>query len=93
MNYIPLPTTLHGGGFQRTQIFRDGNYAIYEKTLTDNPEIGWHEVIIIKTHDGREIGGVTYPAAEVYPSASQWGLLGWTVQPDRTKEDEVHEGP
>jgi hypothetical protein len=60
-------------------IGRDGDVAIYKKTLEDS-EIDAHtyEVIAIKRHNGYEIAGVKMPPAEMYPSDSQWGDWGFT---------------
>jgi len=66
-------------GFVYTQINRIGNFALYKQELqnikTFNPK---YEVVHIKSHNGYELGGVKIPAAEVYPSSTQWGALGWT---------------
>jgi hypothetical protein len=65
--------------FSYKQILREGNLAIYEQTLIDSDAKNKrYEVIIIKSHDGYEIAGNVLPPGEMYPSANQWGKLGWT---------------
>jgi len=65
--------------FNYEQLYRKGNLAIYAQK---NKETGsaTYEVIIIKSHNGYEIGGIKIEPSEVYPSDSQWGILGWTCQ-------------
>lgn len=66
-------------GFKYTQIKRKGSKAIYlQERDADDSAIKNYEVIIIKSHDGYEIGGSVIPPGEVYPSSTQWGTLGWT---------------
>jgi hypothetical protein len=66
-------------GFKFTQVTRKGDVAIYkqENAKLKNPKANY-EVVIIKSHNGYEIGGSKIVAAEVYPGSTQWGLLGWT---------------
>jgi hypothetical protein len=66
-------------GFKFTQVTRKGDVAIYkqENVKLKNPKANY-EVVIIKSHNGYEIGGSKIVAAEVYPGSTQWGLLGWT---------------
>jgi hypothetical protein len=64
-------------GFNFTQMYRDGKYAIYKQTKE-----GWtsavYEVIIIESHNGYDLAGQHFPPSEVYPSSNQWGLKGFT---------------
>jgi len=66
-------------GFKFTQVTRKGDVAIYkqESVAVKDPKANY-EVVIIKSHNGYEIGGSKIAAAEVYPGSTQWGLLGWT---------------
>ena len=67
-------------GFKYTQIKRKGNKAIYlQERDADDSIIKNYEVVIIKSHNGYEIGGSIIPPGEVYPSSNQWGALGWTL--------------
>jgi len=68
-------------GFKFTQVTRKGDVAIYkqESVAVKDPKANY-EVVIIKSHNGYEIGGSKIAAAEVYPGSTQWGLLGWTYQ-------------
>jgi len=65
--------------FNYEQLYRKGNLAIYAQKHKDT-DSATYEVIIIKSHNGYEIGGVKIEPSEVYPSDSQWGILGWTCQ-------------
>ena len=65
--------------FQYDQICRNGNLAIYTQPHTESQGQTF-EVIVIKSHNGYEIAGTRIEAAEVYPSDTQWGILGWTYQ-------------
>jgi hypothetical protein len=65
--------------FSYKQITREGNIAIYEqKLIDDQATTSRYEVIIIRSHNGYEINGNKIAASEMYPSANQWGQLGWT---------------
>ena len=66
-------------GFIYKQLKRVGNKAIYSQKRDDKDATRInYEVIVIKSHDGYEIAGNKIPAGEVYPSSTQWGVLGWT---------------
>jgi hypothetical protein len=75
-------------GFKFTQVTRKGDVAIYkqESVAVKDPKANY-EVVIIKSHNGYEIGGSKIVAAEVYPGSTQWGLLGWTY-PDLSGAEE-----
>ena len=66
-------------GFNLSLVKREGDVAIYKKTL-ENSETDAHdfEVIAIKRHNGYEIAGIKMPPAEMYPSNTQWGDWAYT---------------
>jgi hypothetical protein len=65
--------------FSYKQIVRENNVAIYEQKIIDSEDpTKRYEVIIIRSHDGYEINGNKIAPSEMYPSANQWGQLGWT---------------
>lgn len=66
-------------GFNLSLVKREGDVAIYKKTL-ENSETEAHdfEVIAIKRHNGYEIAGIKMPPAEMYPSNTQWGDWAYT---------------
>ena len=71
--------------FSYKQIIRENNVAIYEQRLLEPDATNKrYEVIIIRSHDGYEINGNKIAPSEMYPSANQWGTLGWTCM---TMED------
>lgn len=66
-------------GWHHTQVFREGDIAIYKRAkLRGLP--AHYEVVKIQSHNGREILGVVYPPAEFYPAESRWGYDAWTFQ-------------
>jgi hypothetical protein len=75
--------------FNYEQLYRKGNLAIYAQK---NKETGsaTYEVIIIKSHNGYEIGGVKIEPSEVYPGDSQWGILGWTCQTMEAAKNKIN---
>jgi len=78
MNYKPLATPLIKNGFEHTQLFRDGDIAIFHKVhLNPHFDAGF-ETVVISRHDGYEMGGVQIEPAECYPSPEMWGTRGWT---------------
>jgi hypothetical protein len=78
MNYKPLATPLIKNGFEHTQLFRDGDVAIFHKVhLNPHFDAGF-ETVVISRHDGYEMGGVQIEPAECYPSPEMWGTRGWT---------------
>lgn len=61
------------------QLKRVGEFAIYSRYNKDfKKETLHYEVIIIKSHNGYTIAGKNLPPAEIYPSSSSWGSLGFT---------------
>jgi hypothetical protein len=65
--------------FSYKQLVREGNVAIYEQKLIEAKDTrSRYEVIVIRSHEGYEINGNKIAPSEMYPSANQWGQLGWT---------------
>ncbi len=74
---IILPLLFLKDGFTHTQLVRRGEFAIYHRKKA-NQENAHYEVIQIKSHNGYMLGRNEIKAAEVYPSATNWGTHGWT---------------
>ena len=74
-----LEDNFNSKGFNLSLVKREGDVAIYKKTL-ENSETEAHdfEVIAIKRHNGYEIAGIKMPPAEMYPSNTQWGDWAYT---------------
>lgn len=72
-----LEKSFKSSGFQFNQIVRLKDKAIYERKALVGKAKSF-EVIVIKSHNGYEIGGTYIEPAETYPSSSQWGIYGWT---------------
>lgn len=76
MKVLPLEFT--SKTFTYRQVKREGNVAIYSQHDHPTSKPGAYEVVVIKSHNGYVMAGVPIPAAEMYPSDSSWGKLGWT---------------
>jgi len=75
--------------FNYQQLYRKNNLAIYSQT---HRETGFatYEAIVIKSHNGYEIAGTKIEASEVYPSDTQWGILGWTYQTLEAAQNKIN---
>jgi len=80
MNYKPLPIPYSKNGFEHTQLFREGDIAIFHKVHLNPRFDAGFETVIISRHDGYEMAGVMIEPAECYPSPEMWGTRGWTFQ-------------
>jgi len=70
-------------------IKRSGNVGLFQEKKYNS-----YEVIIIQSHNGREIMGNVIPPAEFAPSDESWGSKGWTytIEADALKKfDELCE--
>ena len=72
----------HGRTFRLFQRMR--NVAIFR--CSELSAFSPFEVILIQSHNGREIAGRIVPPREYPPSDAQWGSKGWTF---RTEEAAV----
>lgn len=74
-----LPTYFEEKGFNYRQIRRKKTKAIYEQRHNDWPaHIKYFEVIRIQKRLAYTINDKEYPEKEIYPSATKWGIYGWT---------------
>jgi hypothetical protein len=78
-SYKPLPKEFRRDGFNYRQIYREGDFAIYQQTWKGNDDSAVFEVIRIRRREGFEINGRAVQPAEVYPSAKAWGVEGFTL--------------
>lgn len=71
----------HGKDF--LLIKRSGNIGLFKENKYNS-----YEVIIIQSHNGREIMGNVIPPAEFAPSDESWGSKGWTytIEADALKK-------
>jgi len=74
-----LPIDLRKSGFDLHQVLRDGAVALYRQTKPGT-SIEALEVIKIRKQGQRTFNGRTMEAQELYPSALDWGMRGWTFQ-------------
>jgi hypothetical protein len=77
----------HGNDF--LLIKRSGNVGLFQEKKYNS-----YELIIIQSHNGREIMGNVIPPAEFAPSDESWGSKGWTytIESDALKKfDELCE--
>ncbi len=71
-----LPTSIIKRGFTYEQVVRKGNAAVYSQSLEG--DIVAYETIIIRIGAASERHGQSFPAMELYPGESQFGLFGWS---------------
>jgi len=64
--------------FRHVLVKREGDVAIYKRRHIENTGRWHYEVVVITSHDGTYINENLIEASEIYPSTSQWGLMGWT---------------
>jgi len=73
---LPLAKEIKRAGMLYSQIFRQGDVAIYcAKGKGGRIE---YEVVKIQVLPAEEINGRSYPVREAFPSNSEWGSLGFT---------------
>lgn len=72
-----LETTFTKKGFVHTLVQRNGNVAVYRRQKIGGKAVHF-ETVIIGSHNGYVLAGVTMPPAETYPSSEQWGAKGFT---------------
>ena len=77
MKYEKIRTKFKKYGDTHMQVYRDGDWAIYECVSPTNRVR--YEVVIIKRRDACNVYGRLYPPMEVYPASEQWGAYGWTI--------------
>lgn len=77
MTHKPLKTEFRKDQFNFTQVSKDGDVAIYEKTKPSFTK-SIYEVILIIRHNGYVIGGSNVEPSECYPSSESFGRNGWT---------------
>jgi hypothetical protein len=86
MNYKPIKTDFvwTGDGFGSAsarhikQVKREGDIAMYQRTVASTGVADGYEVIKINRHNGYTLGGQYIAPAETYPGASQFGKSGWS---------------
>jgi hypothetical protein len=76
--YKPLPTRFRRDGFDYRQIYREGDFAIYQQTWNRNEDSAALELIRLRRREGFQIGGRFVESAEVYPRSEAWGMDGFT---------------
>ena len=82
--YRALPKEFRHNGFEHRQIYREGDFAIYQQTWKGNDDSAAFEVIRVRRRDGFVIGSRFVEPAAVYPNSEAWGVDGFTVT-DRNK--------
>ena len=80
-SYKPLPTQFRRrrDRLNYQQIYREGDFAIYQQTWKGDQHSAAFEVIRIRRREGFVIGGRFVEPAEIYPNSEAWGVDGWTV--------------
>jgi hypothetical protein len=73
---VPLAKEIRRAGMLYSQIFRQGDVAIYCAKVK-GPRIEY-EVFQIQILPAEKLGGRGYPVRESFPKNSDWGSLGFT---------------
>ena len=74
----PIDLVIRKKGFCYTQVLREEDCAVYAQSYDGETPFAY-EIIVIQSHNGREMFGTHIPATEYYPSTDTWGVKGWTV--------------
>ena len=78
--YKPLAKAFLRGGFEYTQIAREGDAAIYAQVWPGPSEASvCYEVVRIRRRDGFNINGRFVEPAELYPAPEAWGADGFSL--------------
>ena len=73
-----LPLQIVRAGLVWQQVARTADKAIYAGSI-GGKVVEW-EIIKIRVREPESIrGSAELPKREVYPSSSEWGLYGWTI--------------
>jgi hypothetical protein len=74
-----LKTSFTLPGFQYTQVWRNGSFAIYEQRTKQVSAYLRYEVVRIRIRKAQTLpGGKDLPEREVYPRSEAWGHDGFT---------------
>lgn len=73
-----LPATFRSDGFDFTQIKRQGDVVLFEKTHPKHTVKHYEVVIAQKRKAVTWPNGITTVAHESMPSSEQWGIYGWS---------------
>jgi hypothetical protein len=71
-----LPDSFPHDGFVFRQLCRQVNLAVYSQEK-DGQRVAY-ELVVVKQSPEWTAFGKTFPAAESYPKAHEWGTHGWT---------------
>jgi len=73
----PLADNFTHDGFVFSQLAREGDVALFEKSKPGHSRLGY-EVVIVQRHPAQTIHGRGYPEREAMPPSESWGVLGWS---------------
>lgn len=80
-----LNKEIHLKGFLLTQVWREGDLAIYQQQTKDhetqkvNPDIIGYEIIVIEVKPRTVIKEIIIEEHEAYPKGEDWGLKAWSA--------------
>ncbi len=84
-----LDTEVKVNGHDYVLHLRTKNFACYRQFTKEGKLVAF-ELFKIKTRKEEEIGGVTYPTRETYPSTTDFGNTAWSLRWN-TKNEEIQE--
>ena|ERR1700746_357665 len=75
----PIETEFSYAGHLLRQIWRQGDVALYERSLSKNAEPHELELVIVKIRPDHVMpNGKLVTAHEAYPQPSEWGTSAWS---------------
>lgn len=75
MEYKTIKSNFSKKGFDYSLIKRENDKAIYKQSRGN---VTAYEVILIRRHNGYNLGDVYIEPSETYPSDNEWGVFGFT---------------
>lgn len=75
---MKILTEYSKNGYDFTIVKRQGNLAIAKGIHQDHGAENW-EIILIRSHNGLQMGNNWVESKEFPPSNAEWGMFGWTA--------------
>jgi hypothetical protein len=77
VQYTPIKAEFRKDKFDFTLVARRGDWCVYSKTKTGFKST-FYEVMRIRRHEGRIMGGQNIPPSEYLPCNEAWGIDGFS---------------
>lgn len=86
-----IKTEFSRKGFHFRQIYRHGQFAVFERTRLPNFTQKHYETVRLKPFPAHFTFGRQFDAGEAYPSSEQWGSYGFTIPTESAALAKVEE--